>query len=217
METAFFCFQKTQATVIIAFSATAIHKPPLNPASDFVKKAPDIAPHNRSTAPRNRRFLSAFAPRGAVKSCASLIKSQYKLVRTTVGMALYFSARLATIWPALWKARIVIAAKSDPGNALGMVNVRNSESFRVTTTGGSLGMTAAVVMMATIAMRSVWMAKEETRTQRFWGPKNRWKAEKDRAPSAKHTIAASDFAHEYRGAESGCPFTPRPTKMVLPA
>jgi hypothetical protein len=29
-------------------------------------------------------------------------------------------------------------------------------------------------------------------------------------------MAAKDFAHEYRGAESGCPLTPRPTKMVLP-
>lgn len=200
----------------MALMPTAIHKPPLNPASDFVRKAPDMAPHNRSIAPRNRRFLSAFSPRGAVKSCASLIRSQYKLVRTTVGMALYFNARLATIWPALWKARIVIAAKSEPGNALGMVNVRNSESFWVTTTGGSLGMTEAVVMMATIAMRSVWMAKDEIKTKRFCGPKTRWKVEKKRAPSAKHTIAASDFAQEYRGAESGCPLTPRPTKMVLP-
>lgn len=111
---------------------------------------------------------------------------------------------------------MVIAAKSDPGKVLGMVKVRNSESFRVTTTGGRLGITGIVVIMATIAIRSVWMAKEEISTHLFWGPKSRWRVEKNNAPSAKHTIAAKDFAQEYRGAESGCPLTPRPTKIVFP-
>lgn len=111
---------------------------------------------------------------------------------------------------------MVIAAKSDPGKALGMVKVRNSESLRVTTTGGWLGMTGIVVTMATIAMRRACMAKDEINTHRFCGPKNRWKVEKKSAPKAKHTIAARDLAQEYRGAESGCPLTPRPTKIVLP-
>lgn len=33
----FFCFQKNHATVIMVLMPTAIHRPPLNPASDFVK------------------------------------------------------------------------------------------------------------------------------------------------------------------------------------
>lgn len=149
------------------FMKTPIQRPPLKPASDFVKKAPEIAPHTRSTTPAKRRFLSAFWPSGAVKSWASLIRSQYKLVKTTVGIALYFNARLATIWPALWKANIVMAAKSDPGKVLGMVNFRNSEPFSVTTRGGSFGMTGIVVIMATTAMRHAWIAKDETNTHRF--------------------------------------------------
>jgi hypothetical protein len=34
-------------------------------------------------------------------------------------------------------------------------------------------MTGIVVMMATTAMRTDWMANEEINTHRFWGPKNR--------------------------------------------
>ena len=124
------------------------------------------------------------------------MRSQYRLVKTTVGIALYFSARLATIWPALWNARMVIAAKSDPGKLLGNVNLMNSELCSCTTTGGSFGMTGIVVMMATTAMRTDWMAKEEINTHRFWGPKKRWKVEKKSAPRAKHAIAARDFAQE---------------------
>lgn len=58
--TAFFCFQKNQAIVITTLIPTAIHSPPLKPALDVVRKAPDIAPQSSSTAPRKRRFLSAF-------------------------------------------------------------------------------------------------------------------------------------------------------------
>lgn len=96
-----------------------------------------------------------------------------------------------------------MAAKSDPGKVLGIVNVRNLESFWVTTTGGWFGMTGIVVIIATMAMRRAWMAKDEIKTHRFCGPRTRWNVEKNSAPRAKQTIATRDFAHEYRGAESG--------------
>ena len=68
---------------------------------------------------------------------------------------------------------MVIAAKSDAGKELGKVKVRNSESFRWTTVGGSLGMTGMVVRMATIAIKVACRAKDDVKTHRFCGPKNR--------------------------------------------
>ena len=132
----FFSLHNSHASAMTTFNPNPIHSPPINPASDFVKYAPEIAPAKSNKAPKTLRFRSGFSPNGAVKSCASLIKSQYKLVNTTVGIALYFNTRLATICPALWNASSATGPKSDAGNPLGKVKVRNSASLAVTTSGG---------------------------------------------------------------------------------
>lgn len=62
---------------------------------------------------------------------------------------------------------MVIAAKSDAGKELGKVKVKNSESFRWITVGGSLGMTGIVVRMATIAISVAWRANDDISTHRF--------------------------------------------------
>lgn len=103
-------FQSTQAKVMHNLRNAAIQRAPAKPTQDLDKKPPQTAPRKRRTAPTALRLRSALSVMGAVKSFASLIISQYKLVNTTVGIELYLRARLATIWPALWNARMAIAA-----------------------------------------------------------------------------------------------------------
>lgn len=89
-----------------------------------------------------------------------------------------------------------MGAKSETGNLLGIVKVRNSGLCTVTTVGGRFGTTPVVVMMATTPTTSAWKPKLDTSTHRICGPKKRWKVEKPRAPSAKKTMATSDFDQE---------------------
>lgn len=90
-------FQSIQAKVTHNFKNAAIQSAPANPTQDLLKKPPQTAPTNNNKAPVALLFRSALSVSGAVKSLASLIMSQYKLVNTTVGMELNLSARLATI------------------------------------------------------------------------------------------------------------------------
>lgn len=193
MTVVFFSLHSNHAPAIHTFRKHAIHKPPMNPAPLLVKNAPDMAPAKSNMAPRNRRFLSAFSGNGAVNSCASLIKSQYKLVNTTVGIALYFSARLATIWPALWNANSATGPKSVLGNALGSVKVRKPSLFDVTTVGGWFGTAFVVAMMLTMPIKRAWRLKEKIRTQRRCGPNVRCTVLKKRAPRAKQRTATRDL------------------------
>lgn len=159
-----FSLQSNHANTINPFTAVAIHNAPSNPTELFVRAPPTVAPTKSITALMNLLLRSGSSNNPAVSRCGSLIKSQYRLVKTTVGMALYFSTRLATTCPALWKASSAIGHSSIHSKVPRSPSFPGRAVFSLETTPEE--MRAVVTIIKTVCRRN-----DDMTTHRLSGPR----------------------------------------------